>query len=116
MIWSWVLTIVGVASLFLAGSRPRVGWPLALLNQILWAVYSIVTDQWGFLAGAACYAVVFARNWRLAATSAASQQVRRVLPAERSEGVRGPRSNSSDQGARSKISLSLVPWRIRSNY
>lgn len=51
-----------------------------------------------------------------AATLALTQQVRRVLPAERSEGVRGPRSNSSDQGARLKISLSLVPWRIRSNY
>lgn len=64
--WSWLLTSIGVASLFCAGSRPRIGWAIAFLAQFLWMAYAIITRQYGFFAGAVLYAIVFARNWRIA--------------------------------------------------
>lgn len=85
MPWSWILTALGVASLYLAGSRPLVGWPLALVNQLLWAVYAVTTRQYGFLAGAVCYAAVFSRNWALAG-SARSTWHKQFRPAQPGDG------------------------------
>ena len=61
--WSYVLTAVGVLGLLLAGSRKRVGWALGLAAQPLWAVYAVMTGQWGFILSAVVYGGVYLRNW-----------------------------------------------------
>ena len=61
--WSWVLTLVGVTGLFLAGSKRKAGWALGLGAQLLWVSYAIATEQWGFIASAFAYGWVYARNW-----------------------------------------------------
>lgn len=61
--WSYVLTAVGVLGLLLAGSRKRVGWALGLAAQPLWAIYAVVTGQWGFIVSAVVYGGVYLRNW-----------------------------------------------------
>lgn len=61
-IWSWILSIVGLIGFFLAGSKIWWAWYVNIANQVLWTAYSIVTEQWGFLAGTAFYMYVFIRN------------------------------------------------------
>jgi len=61
--WSWVLTVVGIAGLLLAGGRRTVGWAVGLGAQALWVAYAVATRQWGFIFSALAYGAVYARNW-----------------------------------------------------
>jgi hypothetical protein len=65
-VWSWALAAIGIAGLWIAAHRPRLGFALNIAAQPLWATYSIVTRQWGFLITAAAYAAVYIRLWRRA--------------------------------------------------
>jgi hypothetical protein len=60
--WSWVLGILGVTGLLIAGNRVWWGWLINLVNEILWIVYAIRTKQYGFILMAIAYAAVYARN------------------------------------------------------
>jgi len=62
VMWSWVLTAVGVFGLFLAGRRVWWAWFVGLGAQSLWLIYAIVTDQWGFIVSAFAYGWVYAKN------------------------------------------------------
>lgn len=64
MIWSLVLAAVGVLGLYLAGRKSWTGWAIGLGAQVLWAVYAVVTQQYGFLISAAAYAAVYGTNLR----------------------------------------------------
>lgn len=61
-VWSYLLTGIGVAGFILAGRRVWWCWYLNIANQVLWATYALLTEQWGFLLGVAVYTVVFTRN------------------------------------------------------
>ena len=63
LVWSWVLVVLGALGMWLAGRRMAVGWAVAVVNELLWIVYAVQTGQWGFIAGAVLYIVVFTRNW-----------------------------------------------------
>lgn len=60
--WSWLLTLVGVTGFWLAGNKVWWCWYINVACQALWAAYSIVTEQWGFLAACVIYSVTFTRN------------------------------------------------------
>ena len=60
--WSWILSAVGLLGFFLAGSKVWWAWYVNIFNQVIWTVYAIATEQWGFLVGTAFYFVVFIRN------------------------------------------------------
>lgn len=60
--WSWVLSAVGIAGFFLAGSKVWWAWYVNLANQVLWTAYAFLTEQWGFLVGTLFYFWVFSRN------------------------------------------------------
>ena len=62
--WSWLLTAVGIAGLWIAGMRMSLGWAIGLAAQGLWIAYAVATRQWGFIASAFAYGFVYARNWR----------------------------------------------------
>lgn len=64
MIWSWLLTAVGVACFFLAGRKVWWAWYVGLAGQALWLAYSVITQQWGFLVGVALYTWVYTTNAR----------------------------------------------------
>ncbi len=67
MIWSLVLAVVGIAGLYVAGRKLWWGWAIGLGAQVLWVVYAVVTRQWGFIASALAYGIVYGRNaarWR----------------------------------------------------
>jgi hypothetical protein len=62
-LWSYLLAAVGVAGLWLAGSRRRAGWAVGVAAQVLWVVYAVATGQLGFLLSASAYGFTYARNW-----------------------------------------------------
>lgn len=61
-IWSWVLTFIGLFGFWLAGRKVWWCWYVNIANQILWATYSFITEQWGFLVGVFFYTYVFVTN------------------------------------------------------
>lgn len=61
--WSWLLTAVGILGLFLAGSRNKVGWLIGLFAQVLWLIFGITTEQYGFIFSAFAYGFVYVRNY-----------------------------------------------------
>jgi hypothetical protein len=65
-VWSFVLAAIGVTGLWIAASRPRVGWWFNIAAQAVWLAYAIATRQWGFLVTAVAYAVVYVRLLRRA--------------------------------------------------
>ena len=60
--WSWLLMIVGVTGLWLAGRKLWWAWLVGIFSEVLWIVYAIVTRQYGFIAFAIAYMIVFGRN------------------------------------------------------
>ena len=60
--WSWLLTAVGVTGFVFAGRKVWWAWYVNIGCQGLWMAYAIVTKQWGFIAAAVIYTVVFVRN------------------------------------------------------
>lgn len=65
-LWSWVLTVIGVVSIAIAGRHPALGWSIGFFAQALWVIYAFQAHQYGFLASAALFSVTYGRNWRLA--------------------------------------------------
>lgn len=61
-LWSYVLTLIGVTGFFLAGKKVWWCWYLNIANQVIWLVYSLVTEQYGFLLGVLVYTWVFVKN------------------------------------------------------
>lgn len=62
--WSYVLTVVGVFGLYLAGRRSRWGWAVGMAAQVLWFAYALATEQWGFIVSCLAYGSVYAKNFR----------------------------------------------------
>ena len=78
--WSWLLTVVGVTGLYLAGRRSRWGWAIGLGAQVLWIAYALVSRQYGFIASALAYGAVYARNVVAWSRDRRAQHVEEVQP------------------------------------
>ena len=84
--WSWVLTLVGVTCFFLAGRKVWWAWYVGLAGQITWLLYSLITEQWGFLVGVVLYTFVYTGNaWRWTREHFAPAEVRSTDTNERGE-------------------------------
>lgn len=65
--WSWVLAAIGVSGIFFVGQKTIWGWLVLLANEVLWTVYAIATEQYGFIFSAVAYGIVYIRSflhWR----------------------------------------------------
>ena len=62
-IWSWVLAAIGVSGIFFVGQKTIWGWLVLLANEVLWTVYAVVTQQYGFIFSAIAYATVYIRSY-----------------------------------------------------
>lgn len=60
--WSVLLAVIGLTGLYIAGRKSYWGWAIGLASQILWVVYALVSDQWGFILSAAGYGAIYLRN------------------------------------------------------
>lgn len=65
LIWSFSLAALGILGLYLAGKKNAWGWALGFAVQFPWAVYSILTEQYGFLISCFAYGWVYAKNFIL---------------------------------------------------
>lgn len=61
--WDWALGIVGVTGIFLVGRKTIWGWLVLLLNECLWIAYALITDQYGFMAMAIAYGIVYIKSY-----------------------------------------------------
>lgn len=61
-LWSWVLTFIGIACFWLAGRKVWWAWFVGIAGQFVWLAYSLLSGQWGFLAGVVLYTVVYVGN------------------------------------------------------
>lgn len=64
---TYILSIITIVTMVLAGNKSRWAWVLGLGNQGLWALYIVHTRQWGLLVMTIAITVVYARNlakWR----------------------------------------------------
>lgn len=64
MLWSWILSAVGIFGLWLAGRKDYRGWFVGLGAQVLWIAYATATHQWGFYVSALAYGAIYAKNGR----------------------------------------------------
>jgi hypothetical protein len=60
---SWVLAVIGVAGIYFVGRKTIWGWLVLLFNEVLWIVYALTTDQYGFIFSALAYALVYIRSY-----------------------------------------------------
>lgn len=60
--WGTLLSVVGVSGFHLAGKKIWWAWYINIACQVLWFIYAIVSEQYGFFVGSIVYSVVFIRN------------------------------------------------------
>lgn len=63
LLWSILLSAVGILGILLAGSKRKLGWAIGFSTQGLWVVFAVTTGQYGFIGSAIAYGSVYARNW-----------------------------------------------------
>ncbi len=61
--WSWVLAVIGVTGIFLVGRKTIWGWLILCVNECLWIAYGLITKQYGFIAMAIAYAIVYIKSY-----------------------------------------------------
>jgi len=61
--WAWLLTLLQVLALWLAGRRCPWGWLLGAGVQPVWIVYALVTSQVGFVPGCLASGVIQLGNY-----------------------------------------------------
>lgn len=74
--WSWVLAVIGVTGIFLVGKKTIWGWLILLLNETIWIIYAVSTEQYGFIVMALAYAAVYIKSyihWKREENESASQ-------------------------------------------
>lgn len=70
MIWSWVLSSIGIFGLYLVSNKKMWGWKVNIVAQVVWFVYAISTKQYGFIPACAAYGWVYYRNLKRAGVQA----------------------------------------------
>lgn len=46
---TWIMSVLTLFSMYLAGNRSNQAWSLSLFNQLLWLIYITGTMQWGLI-------------------------------------------------------------------
>ena len=62
--WSWLLAVVGVTGIYVVGRKTIWGWLVLLVNECIWIIYALATKQYGFIAMATAYALVYIKSYR----------------------------------------------------
>ena len=58
----WLLSALSIWMTLLAGNKHPRTWLVGLVNQVLWLVWILVTENWGLLPLNGVLWVVYARN------------------------------------------------------
>ncbi len=64
----WLLSVITIYTMFLAGEQKSFTWLVGLLNQALWLIWIIASESWGLIPMNIALWVVYYRNhvkwWR----------------------------------------------------
>lgn len=58
----WLMSLVTIVSMYLAGNKARAAWIVGLGNQALWLTWIATTQAWGLLPMTFALCFVYARN------------------------------------------------------
>jgi len=61
--WSWLLAVLGVSGMYFVGKKTVWGWLVLLANEVIWVVYALMTQQYGFIMMAVAYAIVYIQSY-----------------------------------------------------
>jgi hypothetical protein len=61
--WSWLLALIGASGTLLIGKKNSTGWVVLFINEVLWTVYSIITQQYGFIVAVVMYSIVYIKSF-----------------------------------------------------
>ena len=81
--WSWVLALFSVTALWI-GPYNRWGWAVGFVGQGLLLVYSVATEQYGFVFSAVVVGGAYLRNFALGSQSLSSQSLSSKSPGSQS--------------------------------
>lgn len=59
----YLLSLITIYSMLLAGNKKRGAWAVGLVNQLLWLVWICLTATWGLLPMNLALWVVYGRNY-----------------------------------------------------
>jgi hypothetical protein len=62
-LWSFVLAGLGILQIYLTGKKLRIGWIVGLLTSLLWLIFGVVTEQYGFIISAFVFGYFHLKNW-----------------------------------------------------
>ncbi len=64
----WLLSVITLFQLYLAGNKDPRAWLVGIANQMVWLLWIVVTSTWGFLPLTVGICAVYLRNhyrWNL---------------------------------------------------
>jgi hypothetical protein len=61
--WSWIITALTLFSMYFVEQKRKEGWLVSFGTQAVWILYALTTKQYGFLAPAPFFIVLYARNY-----------------------------------------------------
>lgn len=59
----YILSVITIYTMFLAGDKKKKAWLVGLVNQILWFTWIIVSGTWGLIPMTIAMCVVYTRNY-----------------------------------------------------
>jgi hypothetical protein len=62
-LWSYALAAVGILGIYLAGRKNLWGWAVGVFAQVLWIIFALVTEQYGFIVSALAYGFIYGKNF-----------------------------------------------------
>jgi hypothetical protein len=62
-LWSWALAAIGVAGTFFVGQKAIWGWIVLMVSEVMWVVYAVHTEQYGFIVAAIAYGAVYIKSY-----------------------------------------------------
>lgn len=63
MIWSYILAFGGILQIWLTGKKLKIGWIVGLATSILWLIFGLTTNQYGFIISAVFFGYVHIKNY-----------------------------------------------------
>lgn len=59
----WVLSLIGCIMIWQVGNFKKFGWIVGLVAQVLWFIWIIASEQYGFLPQNFLLAALYAKNF-----------------------------------------------------
>lgn len=59
----WLVSILGITSIYLLGDKKKSGWVFKLVSQVIWIYLAISKELYGFIPLAALAGILAIRNY-----------------------------------------------------